>query len=456
MYKGMKHFTNKKLNKLMLGSFAIVIILLDIGLIRIHYNNYQEKINILSQIVSNEDTLNKVTGILKNGSVRNKVTGKEILGHKEVLKDKKLLERQKIQEIQEIQEILRGKEILKEYGYNLDRDNVFYYQFQREYVLIIAVSLAVLLFSLGILIIIDRSNKKKFHIESQLIEQLIIDYKQGIVKEYRNEKEPLENKQINFDHENMQSLYDEVRTLGDTLKLLNQREADEKEATKSLVADISHQLKTPLAALKTSFDVLKLKLTPEERAEFMERCNIQILGIENLLGALINISRLEAGVIEIKLEQMCIFDTIVYAINRIYVKAEEKGIQIELGAEEVLKELFLPHDKKWLSEAFINIFENAVKYSPTNTKISISMTNMVSFLRIEICDEGIGIPKEEYNHIFKRFYRGNSTIVKTQIGSGIGLYLSREIIGRHHGTIRVDTRIDRQSGSRFIIQLPLQ
>lgn len=81
---------------------------------------------------------------------------------------------------------------------------------------------------------------------------------------------------------------------------------------------------------------------------------------------------------------------------------------------------------------------------------------MVTFLRIEICDEGIGVPKEEYNLIFKRFYRGSLSEVKEQPGSGIGLYLSREIIGRHHGTIRVDARRDSDIGSRFIIQLPLK
>ncbi|HEX3022526.1 MAG TPA: HAMP domain-containing sensor histidine kinase [Lachnospiraceae bacterium] len=238
------------------------------------------------------------------------------------------------------------------------------------------------------------------------------------------------------------------------LRLLNERVRIEKEVTKSLVTDISHQLKTPVAALKTSFEILQQdNLSISEKKEFADRCSLQIQGIENLLEALINISRMETGMIEIKLENQCIFDTVLQGVNRVLQKADEKGIQIEMEAEEELQEMEVPHDRKWLCEAFINILENAVKYSPSETCISIRMMRRVSFMRIEIADQGIGIPISEYNQVFKRFYRGISREVKVQAGSGVGLYLTREIISRHNGTVSVSAG-EKGIGSVFTIQLP--
>ena len=103
----------------------------------------------------------------------------------------------------------------------------------------------------------------------------------------------------------------------------------------------------------------------------------------------------------------------------------------------------------------INLLENAIKYSDDNTKIEIRIRKRVSFLRIEMEDEGIGIPKEEYNRIFQRFYRGNSPRVRKESGSGVGLYLTREIITKHNGTIRVSAG-KYGSGTLFIIQLPYE
>lgn len=191
------------------------------------------------------------------------------------------------------------------------------------------------------------------------------------------------------------------------MNLLTEKINKEKEETKVLVTDISHQLKTPVTALKNSLEILEnIELTKEETRKFYDRAIEQANGIDNLLKALLNISRLETGLIDIKKEKSPIFDTIINAINTVYQKSENKNIEIELNSENDIDKLEIFHEKKWIKESFVNILDNAIKYSPKNTKIEIKVIKMVSFLRIEFVDNGIGIDKEEYNNVFKRFYRG--------------------------------------------------
>lgn len=261
----------------------------------------------------------------------------------------------------------------------------------------------------------------------------------------------------NREDEAWDRLFGELSSLEESIALWRRQAMEEKEETKVLVTDISHQLKTPVAALKTSFELCQ---TPDigetARAEFMERCRVQIVRMEELVGALVGISRMETGMIQIRPKEQKIFDTLLLAINRIYPDAAGKDIELGLEAGEELKELTLPHDAKWLSEALINVLENAVKYSPAHSGITIRMIQMNVFLRIEIEDEGIGIPKEERNQIFRRFYRGASEQVQQTTGSGVGLYIARRIVMEHHGTLTVKEAQKGKCGSRFVFQLPYE
>lgn len=264
------------------------------------------------------------------------------------------------------------------------------------------------------------------------------------------------------DRQNILEKYDEdlgrflleFAALADSIALFCRQAGIEREETKALVTDISHQLKTPIAALRTSFEILQSGgLSEAEYQEFLERCSIQILRLEELVTALVNISRMETGMIAIKKVERNLFDTLLLAVNRIYPKSEEKGISIELEAEEELRQVKVLHDPKWLCEAFLNVLENAVKYSAGQTKITIRMIRMNVYLRIEIEDEGIGIPRKEWNRIFQRFYRGGAREVQEASGSGVGLYLAREIVTRHEGTLVVSAPRHQKQGSCFVFQI---
>ena len=263
-------------------------------------------------------------------------------------------------------------------------------------------------------------------------------------------------------------LDDRLESLAEHLSYIRTASEKEKESTKSLVTDLSHQLKTPVAAMGTSLEVLRQEdLTEEERREFTERCLKQEERLKDLLGALINISRLESGMIELKFTEARLMDTVAAAVSRIYPVALAKNISVSVDAAEELSGVVIRQDPKWLSEALLNVLENAVKYSPENTEIQIRISELVTFLRVEIEDEGIGIPKNERHRIFQRFYRGGEASVQERPGSGVGLYLTRRIVEAHGGMIRAADAVknvrnadrsrkkqENRGGTTFIIQLP--
>ena len=152
-------------------------------------------------------------------------------------------------------------------------------------------------------------------------------------------------------------------------------------------------------------------------------------------------------------KKLPLMDTVISAVNRTYPKADEKEMEFVFDYAKELETCTIMQDKRWLGEAVINVLDNAVKYSPCGSKIFIRLQKRNYLVRMEIEDQGIGIPQNEYHKIFQRFYRGSSKEVMEKSGTGIGLFLSREIIEKHAGTITV-TSGKKKKGSTFAIQLP--
>lgn len=209
----------------------------------------------------------------------------------------------------------------------------------------------------------------------------------------------------------------------------------ETEEVKRLISDISHQLKTPLSNIMMYSDLLESEeLNTEKRIEFTKRLNDEIDKIDWLLKSLLNMSRLEIGAIDFKVEELPIKETITQSISSVFGKAYEKKIVIELNDFMDRK---LVHNRKWTVEAMTNILENAIKYSNSGTMITVSFEVREIYSRIVIQDQGMGIEQSEYNDIFKRFYRSEK--VKKYQGAGIGLYLSRLILTKEGGNITVQS-----------------
>lgn len=245
---------------------------------------------------------------------------------------------------------------------------------------------------------------------------------------------------------------DALKKIGGSLKLKSERLEEEHDNTKTLVTDISHQLKTPISALKVCFPLCVETEDEEEKEEFDARCRMQIEKLEVMAAALTNISYLETHMIELCPKKEAVADILTDSVNTVYMKALEKQITIESMMEEQ-DELWVNADRKWTVEAVSNVLDNAVKYSPAGSSIQIRVQTLYNFIRIEIEDNGIGIPKEEWNQIFKRFYRGGNEIVRKTEGAGVGLYLSRKILEDEGGVVFV--RSAEEQGSIFVIQIPV-
>lgn len=260
---------------------------------------------------------------------------------------------------------------------------------------------------------------------------------------------------------------DTLCKLGYKLSAKTRALAEERDNTKSLVTDISHQLKTPVSALKSCFTMCMEADTQEERDDFLARCALQLQKLESLVTVLVNISRLETSLISLRKESVPLSGLLTDAVNAVYEKALQKDISIEVcpsEPEDSVRKLPDPDsadishtslflDRRWTCEAIANILENAVKYSPADSAITLRVHKFYSYLQLEIADQGIGVPKEECNLIFKRFYRGSDPLVKQTEGSGVGLYLTRRIIEEQGGAVSVKS--SAAQGSVFVVRLPL-
>lgn len=239
----------------------------------------------------------------------------------------------------------------------------------------------------------------------------------------------------------------QLKRLCESLNKKMSENQKDKVLLQTLVSDIAHQVKTPIANIVLYITALrKQNLSFEKREDYLNVLSEQIEKLDFLMDTLLKMSRLEAGIFILEPEVLPVQDTLASALGSIAIKAEKKDITMSVKCPEKLSAL---HDRKWTSEALENVLENAVKYTPKNGRISIAVSQYEMYTLIEIADNGIGILQEEIPQIFKRFYRGQN--VGEEAGVGIGLYLVREILSREKGFISVESK--RGKGSKFLIYL---
>ncbi len=226
-----------------------------------------------------------------------------------------------------------------------------------------------------------------------------------------------------------------------SLKKIN----SEKDGIKTLISDISHQTKTPVTNILLYSQLLKespdLGNNEKEIAAQIER---QAGKLSFLISALIKTSRLENGIISVSPKE----NSVKKLLECVDIEsAAAKNISCSVENAGDITAVF---DFKWTTEAISNIFDNAVKYTPEKGSVTVSAKEYEMFVCVNIKDTGIGISEEETAKIFGRFYR--SPEVSEREGVGIGLYLSREIITKEGGYIKVSS--EKGKGSVFSVFLP--
>lgn len=217
----------------------------------------------------------------------------------------------------------------------------------------------------------------------------------------------------------------------------------ERLVIKDNLANISHQLKTPLTSIMIMLDTLLEEDVPlNKQKEFLRDSRDQIENINFLIIVLLKLSRFDANVVEFKKETINVKQMLIECIKNVDILREINGVNIHLKGSD---KITFQGDFKWEVEALTNIIKNAIEYSENSNVYVIFEDNNI-YVKISIIDEGIGIKEEDLKHIFDRFYKSNNSTNNF----GIGLSLASEIIKKDNG--KIEAKNNEEKGSSFIIK----
>lgn len=330
---------------------------------------------------------------------------------------------------EEVLEILKNNEkpessVLEKYGYTPDISYIKTLGEQIETNKKQNIALVIIFgtVSLGIYLIYVITQEKKIAEINEYIKQ--INNKNYILKIEEN------------DNGELSKLRNELYKTTVLLKETAEISEKEKENLSTAIADISHQLKTPLTSIRIMLDNIQddPDMEKEVREDFLREISKQIDWISSLVVSLLKIAKFDAGTIKMENNEINAKNLIDNIVSNLAILMELKNIEIITNVDE--KATFIA-DYKWQQEALTNILKNAIEHSKHNSRIYITVENTNLFLKIIIKDEGSGIDKEDLKHIFQRFYKTKNS---SENSIGIGLPLAKAIIEQSNGYIKVETK----------------
>lgn len=330
---------------------------------------------------------------------------------------------------EELLEILKNNEtpessVLEKYGYTPDISYIKTLGEQIETNKKQNIALVIIFgtVSLGIYLIYVITQEKKIAEINEYIKQ--INNKNYILKIEEN------------DNGELSKLRNELYKTTVLLKETAEISEKEKENLSTAIADISHQLKTPLTSIRIMLDNIQDNPDMERavRDDFLADISKQIDWIGSLVVSLLKIAKFDAGTIKMENNEINAKNLIDNIVSNLAILIELKNIEIITNVDE--KATFIA-DYKWQQEALTNILKNAIEHSKQNSRIYITVENTSLFLKIIIKDEGSGIDKEDLKHIFQRFYKTKNS---SENSIGIGLPLAKAIIEQSNGYIKVETK----------------
>ncbi|WP_018751019.1 sensor histidine kinase [Paenibacillus sanguinis] len=233
-----------------------------------------------------------------------------------------------------------------------------------------------------------------------------------------------------------------------TLRIREQNEAlkKEKQHLADSLADIAHQLRTPLTSANLTLSLLASSRDENERKAFIRQTEELLVRMDWLITSLLKLSRLDAGIVVFQSDRIEVRELISAAVRPFVIPLELHNIDLHIQSP---KGLTIQGDSQWLSEAIQNILKNGIESAGENGKIEITCVDNPLYTEIVIHDSGSGFEKEDLPCLFDRFYRGGN---RKAAGYGIGLSLCKMIITRQGGTITANNH--PQGGAKFVLRFP--
>ena len=247
----------------------------------------------------------------------------------------------------------------------------------------------------------------------------------------------------------MYRLFHEVNSLVTMADAHADSERRAKEFLRRTISDISHQLKTPIAALNIYNGILQQETADAATVrEFTSLSEQELDRIESLVQSLLKMARLDAGAITLERSPENVFDLLEHIKRQYSFRAEQEGKEIVLEGDE---QTAFSCDRTWLAEAIGNLVKNALDHTAQGDRILVRWQQSPCLTQITVEDTGSGIHSEDLYHIFKRFYR--SRFSKDTQGVGLGLPLAKSIVEAHQGSIEVHSKLGQ--GTAFTINFPI-
>lgn len=247
----------------------------------------------------------------------------------------------------------------------------------------------------------------------------------------------------------MYRLFHEVNSLVTMADAHADSERRAKEFLRRTISDISHQLKTPIAALNIYNGILQQETVDAATVrEFTSLSEQELDRIESLVQSLLKMARLDAGAITLERVPENVLDLLEHIKRQYSFRAEQEGKEIALEGDE---QTVFSCDRTWLTEAIGNLVKNALDHTAQGDRILVRWQQSPCLTQITVEDTGSGIHSEDLYHIFKRFYR--SRFSKDTQGVGLGLPLAKSIVEAHQGSIEVHSKLGQ--GTAFTINFPI-
>ena len=225
------------------------------------------------------------------------------------------------------------------------------------------------------------------------------------------------------------------------------------EARNQFVSNASHELKTPLATIKILVEsmIYQEDMDPHLRQEFLTDINKEIDRLSSVVGDLLTLVHIDSHKLRLRREMMVFSETVRDTVKRLTPLAKKRKQEIITKISDGC-EMFADPGK--LSQVCYNIIENAIKYTPDGGTITVTLKRTGRDAVLEIADTGVGIPQEDIQHVFDRFYRVDKARSRDTGGTGLGLSIVQQIVRLHAGSITVESQ--RGKGTTFIVQLPVK